>query len=133
MNYLAIFIGGGLGSLLRYSTNILANKYFGKMLVIKLNSFPIGTFLANVFASILLGLIIGYFNTKQIENIALRNLLIIGFCGGFSTFSTFAFENYNFIKLQNFQMFVAYSFISIIASLAAIVLGLFISKNIFNI
>lgn len=132
MNYLAIFIGGGIGSLLRYSTTILSNKVFG---TIKYNSvaFPLGTFLSNIISSLILGLLAGYFLSKQVENVLLRNLLIVGICGGFSTFSTFAFENFNFIKENQFQLSIFYILASIFISLLAIYIGLSISKNIFTL
>lgn len=127
MNYLAIFIGGGIGSLLRYSTVILTNKYF------KVDSFPLGTLISNILASLLLGLLVGYFLTKEVENVFFRNLLIVGVCGGFSTFSTFAYENFSFLKDNFINISFIYIILSIVFSLIAIYVGLIISKNIFSL
>ena len=85
MNFLAVFVGGGLGSVTRYSLG-LAIKRLGFMA-------PIGTLASNVLASaLLLGLIATYSNSPDasMKSHSWQLLLTVGFCGAFSTFSTFA-------------------------------------------
>ena len=81
-SFLLVFLGGGLGSGLRYLVTITMNQY-SKVL-------PFGTFTVNMLGCLLIGLILGY---AQKENTLTSNqtlLLATGFCGGFTTFSAFA-------------------------------------------
>lgn len=123
MNYLAIFIGGGIGSLLRYLTTVSFKKF-------QFLNIPLGTFFSNVLASLLLGIIVGFFISKKIENEALKNLLIIGVCGGFSTFSTFSYENYSFLNQSQFLSSLLYILLSVMVSIAAIYIGIFIVNSL---
>ncbi len=118
---LFVFIGGGVGSALRYLVGkILKTTSFG---------FPWGTFSVNVIGSLLIGLLMGFVlkNSSLSENQTL--LLITGFCGGFTTFSAFAYENQVFLKEGDFTSFFIYTLGSIALGLAAVFLGLFISKS----
>lgn len=91
---LAVFIGGGLGSLARYGISELLRNNFR-------SSFPLATLLSNVLSCIVLALALGAFADKMNASPAMRTLVIAGFCGGFSTFSTFSHESIELIRSGN--------------------------------
>jgi len=121
-NFLLVFIGGGFGSGLRY--------LIGKYLNSNLGTFPIGTFTVNVIGSLLIGLILGY---AAKENSLSQNqilLLATGFCGGFTTFSAFAQENFQMLKTGDIMQFSIYTIGSIVVGLIAVFIGIYIAKNL---
>ena len=120
--FLLVFLGGGLGSGLRYLVTIAMNQY-SKVL-------PFGTFTVNMLGCLLIGLILGY---AQKDNTLTSNqtlLLVTGFCGGFTTFSAFANENFELIKNGEIFNFSVYSISSIVIGIVAVFVGLYFSKNI---
>ena len=119
---LFVFIGGGFGSVLRY--------IIGKWLNNSETGIPYGTFAANILGSLLIGIILGYAakNETLSENTTL--LLATGFCGGFTTFSTFAYENHVFLKSGDFTSFAFYTIISFIVGFLAVFAGMYLVKFI---
>lgn len=107
MNWIAVFIGGGFGSILRYAISHFSVKYFR-------HSLPFATLLSNILASIILVLALNYLST-EIGNKWIKPLVIIGFCGGFSTFSTFSAETFLLLKSDT----PYWALINIIGSLVA--------------
>ena len=83
---LLVFVGGGFGSVARY--------FVGKWLNNIENAIPYGTMLSNVLGSLLIGIILGYLSKTSNMSESQSLLLATGFCGGFTTFSTFAYENH---------------------------------------
>jgi CrcB protein len=94
MTYLWIFLGGGLGSLARYSVGRVSNQLF-------VSSFPIGTLIANLLACLILAILVVSFQGRSNETTWLQPLLIVGFCGGFSTFSTFSNDTVQLMNAGN--------------------------------
>lgn len=84
-NLLMVFLGGGLGSLCRYGV--------GKLMLNATPQFPSGTLIANILSCILLGYLFGITQKSGLADPA-KLLWMTGFCGGFSTFSTFSLETF---------------------------------------
>lgn len=103
-----IFLGGGLGSLARYGVGKTALHYYAD------GKFPLGTLIANTLACIILGITLYVFKDRLLENEWVRYFVIIGFCGGFSTFSTFSLDT---VKLFSDGLFTL-GILNIILSLA---------------
>ncbi|MFC5046493.1 fluoride efflux transporter CrcB [Aquimarina hainanensis] len=118
---LLVFIGGGSGSIARY--------LLGKLLNTSSSPIPYGTWTANVLGCFFIGCILGYLlknNPVASQSIAL--LLATGFCGGFTTFSSFAYENQVFLKNGDITSFALYTFGSVILGMAAVFAGILIAK-----
>lgn len=85
-----------------------------------------GTFVVNIIGCFLIGVLTSYF--LKVDNY-LKFLLITGFCGGFTTFSTFSAENYSLWQNGNYPILLLYVLLSIIVGLIAVYLGLHVAKN----
>ncbi len=111
---IAIFFGGGIGSIVRYFMGEMMQRLFPE----SPKSVMFGTLLANVLACLVLGYLLG----KEIQP---KNIFFwsVGFCGGFSTFSTFSNEVLQLIKSGQYLLGTGYIVISIGLSLSALVYG----------
>lgn len=116
---LLVGLGGAVGSMLRYFTTSTFYRVVN-------TTFPIGTFAVNIIGCVLIGILVSAAEKNQLINNDVRLLLITGFCGGFTTFSTFSHEN---IQLLNTGNFTSLS-INIIASVALGIAGVWLGLNI---
>ncbi|MFV0237736.1 MAG: fluoride efflux transporter CrcB [Flavobacteriales bacterium] len=105
---LFVFIGGGLGSILRF--------LIGKELNTTL---PYGTLLVNIIGAFVIGVLLAFYEKEIISNSS-RLLLAVGFCGGFTTWSSFAFEKFHMLREGAIPHFILYIGISILFSLIAL-------------
>ena len=116
-----IGIGGGVGSICRF----LMQQVISKNTDLK---FPLGTFIVNSIGCLLIGLFYGYFERSNFTNQEWRIFLTTGFCGGFTTFSAFSYENLQLLKQEDFMNFFLYTIGSIVIGILFVLAGIFISK-----
>lgn len=108
-----LFLAGGLGTLCRYGISKAT-------LSMVATNFPLGTFISNILSCIILALTLVYFNGKFSDNSLAKLVIITGFCGGFSTFSTFSYETVMLLKQGNVMWAIANILISVLVGVALI-------------
>ncbi len=108
---LAVFIGGGLGALVRYSFSIVVVSRFQKFL-------PLATLTANLTAILIMGLALYYAGHKFEAYPWLRTFVLVGFCGGLSTFSAFSYETVLLLKGYPLRYALGNIMVSIILGVA---------------
>ena len=120
--FLLVFIGGGLGSVLRFKFNRL----------IPVGSFPYSTLTVNMIGSFLIGVIIGYLISNNMLKSDYYYFLIIGICGGLTTFSAFSLDNLNLLRSNDLLNLILYILASVFFCILLAYAGFTIINKILN-
>ncbi len=127
MQFLYVFIGGGLGAVCRYMATTAIGARFGLL-------FPLGTLFVNTLGSFLMALVMGILlSLAKSANMlpeSLRLLLTVGFLGGFTTFSSFSMETLTLINGGSILLALANVCANILLGLGAAMLGLYIAASL---
>ena len=118
---LLVGFGGFIGSVARYLLSGATTKWFT-------NSFPAGTFIVNVTGCLLIGIIYGVASRFGWMTQEWKLFLATGICGGFTTFSSFAYEGFRLIETSEYWTFASYTLLSLIFCLLAVFFGISLSK-----
>ncbi len=118
-NLLVVGLGGFAGSICRYLFYIWLEKE---------RNMPLATFTVNMLGSFILGILIGYFLIRGSEPNLVRLFFAVGFCGSFTTFSTFALENWNMFSNQEYWPLAGYTLGSIAIGILMVFGGIVIGK-----
>jgi len=117
---LLVFLGGGFGSVARYALS--------KTLNATPPSFALGTLTVNIIGSLIIGIVLGLALKHQAPSNNLVLFIATGFCGGFTTFSAFSYENVMLLKSVDYQTFIIYTITSIALGLVAVFAGIYVAK-----
>lgn len=119
---LLAFLGGGLGCTARYGLSVWLKPYAAPC-----GGFPWHTFAANLLGCLLIGLLTGWLSQRQESWLPL--LLVTGFCGGFTTMSTFSLESISLMRSGQTALGFLYAAATLAVCFAAVALGLFLAKK----
>ncbi len=117
-HWVAVFLGAGLGGVLRYAVALWVARHFS-------THFPLATFLVNVTGCLLIGLALPLIGQRETA----RLLLVVGVLGGYTTFSTFGFETYRAIRDGMTGLALFYAASSVLSGLAAVWLGVWMARR----
>ncbi len=120
---LLVAIGGGTGAMLRYLVGRWALAAFGP-------GFPVGTLAVNLLGGLVMGLVVGMLARVNEGGEHLRLLIGVGVLGGFTTFSAFSLEMVNMVTRNEIGLAVAYATASVLGSMAALFIGLWIVRGL---
>jgi fluoride exporter len=118
-----IFFGGGLGAVVRYSLGKWVSTLYD-------HTFPWGTLVVNVSACFVLGITVGFADSKQLLNASSRLFWTVGFCGGFSTFSTFSHETLSLLQQGLTGQALAYISLSVMLCVGVTWLGIYLAQQV---
>ena len=122
-NIIIIGIGGFLGAISRYGVALWIGQRWGR-------SFPLGTFVINVSGSFLIGLLMSLLTERFMVNPQWRLMLVVGFLGAYTTFSTFEYETGTLLKDSEWLIAGLNVVLSVFAGFIALKLGEVIAKSI---
>src|SRR5919199_478552 len=118
-----VAVGGAVGSMSRFLLGAYVQQRVGA-------AFPVGTLLVNVTGSLLLGFLLRYALATEAISPEVRALLTTGFCGGYTTFSTFSYETAALIEDGDYTRAAAYVVASVLVSLVGAFLGMVLAQEI---
>ncbi|AWH85694.1 fluoride efflux transporter CrcB [Flavobacterium album] len=118
---LLVGLGGATGSILRYLTTVLVNKYWSQ-------AFPLATFIINIVGCLLIGLLMAFIEKHAGMSTNFRLLLVTGFCGGYTTYSAFAYENTSLIGGSQSLVAFAYIAASVIVGILFVWVGMYLGR-----
>lgn len=116
-NLLLVALGGAVGSVCRYLLSSM-----------NVASWPWGTFAVNILGSLIIGLLVGLVS-KGVVSPEMKLLLVTGFCGGFTTFSTFANESFGMMKAGDASQMALYVGASVVVGILAVWAGIMLSNS----
>ena len=111
MNFLLVFLGGGLGCVVRYVIGLLLQKTDFNL--------PVATLIANVLACLVFTVVLAFIQKNTGDPNPMKLLLLTGFCGGLSTFSTFGYESYLLLKQQQYLWLSLNIFFNVVLCITA--------------
>ena len=120
-NILLVFAGSAAGGSVRYITSLLIQSK-------NTTQFPLGTFLINLIGCFIIGMIYAIASRNASIGSDIKLLLATGFCGGFTTFSAFAFENLELFKSGQYLTALLYIILSVVLGILAVILGAYLIK-----
>jgi CrcB protein len=123
MNYLLVFIGGGLGSSLRHMINVVCTRMLG-------TGFPYHTFIINITGSTIMGLIAGYLAFQGDASQHWRLFLMTGILGGYTTFSAFSLDTAVLYERGEIGLVLLYVLGSVVLSIAGLFAGLALVRHL---
>lgn len=120
---LAVALGSGVGGVARV---VLGNAVQARAA----GAFPLGTFVVNVTGSLALGFLMRYTMASPTMSTEMRVMLTTGFCGGYTTFSTFSYETLTLIEAGDYRRASLYALLSVVLAIAATLAGVFIAGEV---
>lgn len=122
-SFFTVALGGAIGASARHGLGLAMLRLFGP-------GFPVGTFVANIFGGLLMGILMGWLLKAAPENSnSIRLFAGVGILGGFTTFSAFSLDAMRMLEAKAFWQFLGYVSGSVILSIAAVALGLFLMRG----
>lgn len=121
---LLIGLGGGVGSMLRYLTSVVVTNRFS------VSTFPLGTLVVNVSGCLIIGIAYGMASRYDWFTPQMRLFLATGLCGGYTTFSAFAYENVSLLQSGNHLQAFVYIVASFVLCLLATLLGMWLMRSV---
>ena len=122
MGYVLVFLGGGLGAMLRHGLNVATSRWLGI-------AFPWSTFFINVTGSLVMGLIAGWFALKADASQGARLFLTTGILGGYTTFSAFSLDAALLYERGEFGLSAFYVIGSVVLSIGGLFAGLWLVRQ----